>query len=112
MSKPQPPRQDTGAHYRHTLRVAISPEDVERGFVEVKLDPYRICALYQVGGGPQEHIAKKALRGTRKGSTPQQLVNELRDAVDRWQELIDEDNALSSVLNTGWDDDGLEELDP
>lgn len=85
---------DTGAHYRYEHRVALTAEDVARGYVDVKLDPYRIADIYDLGGGPREHIVKKGLRGTSKGTTERRLVKELRDALDRWEEMLDENSRL------------------
>jgi hypothetical protein len=83
--------QDTGAHYRYSYRAKVTQADADRGHVDVKLDPYRICEIYQVGGGPREHIVKKGLRGLRKGDTERGLIKQLRDALDRWEEMLDED---------------------
>jgi hypothetical protein len=82
---------DTGAHYRYSYRAKVSQADANRGYVDVKLDPYRICDIYQVGGGPREHIVKKGLRGLRKGDTEWGLIKQLRDALDRWEEMVKED---------------------
>lgn len=84
---------DTGAHYRYVYRVRVTEADAAHGFVEVKLDPYRIAKVYELGGGPREHIVKKGLRGTRKGDSERELINQLRDALDRWEEMLDEDEA-------------------
>lgn len=84
-------QEDTGAHYRYSHRTKVSQADADRGYVDVKLDPYRICSIYQVGGGPREHIVKKGLRGLRKGDTELGLIKQLRDALDRWEEMVKED---------------------
>ena len=69
---------DTGSHYR-------------REYKGIKLDPYRIAKIYGMQGGPREQIAKKCLRFTDKGQGEQQVVNEIRTALDRWQEMLEED---------------------
>ncbi len=83
--------KDTGAHYRYEYRAKVTQEDADRGYVSVKLDPYRICSIYETGGGPREHIVKKGLRGLRKGDTERGLIKQLRDALDRWEEMLGED---------------------
>ena len=70
--------EDMGKHYRYT-------------YMGVKIDPYRICAVYEIGGGPREHILKKCLRGTGKGHDEMQVVNEIQACLDRWKEMITED---------------------
>ena len=69
---------NTSSHYRHSYK-------------GIKLDPYRIARVYDMRGGPREQIMKKCLRFTDKGQTEQQVVNEIRDALDRWQAMLDED---------------------
>ena len=68
---------DKGKHYRYE-------------FQGVKLDPYRIGRVYNLSG-PTEHMMKKILRGTGKGHTEQEVVDELQACLDRWREMIQEE---------------------
>lgn len=69
-----------------------SPDDHYRHeYKGIKLDPYRIANIYNMNGGPREQIMKKCLRFTDKGQTEQQVINEIRSALDRWQQMLDED---------------------
>jgi hypothetical protein len=70
--------EDMGKHYRYSYK-------------GIKLDPYRVCLLYNVGGGPREHILKKCLRGTTKGHTERQVIDEIQSCLDRWKEMVAED---------------------
>ena len=70
--------QDKGSHYRYQYK-------------GINLDPYRVCKVYGIAGGPHEHIVKKALRGLRKGHSEQDLILELQCCLDRWQEMLEED---------------------
>lgn len=79
-----PPDPDKGAHYRRFE------------YKGVKFDPYRVCQLYDIGGGPREHMLKKLLRGTTKGHTERELVAELQCSLDRWKEMLEEDHANGS----------------
>lgn len=88
------------AHYQYGVRVALTPEDIERGYVELSLDPYTIGELYQVGGGPREQVMKKSLRGTGKGQTEQALVDDIQSAIDRWREKLREREYLSLIRPT------------
>jgi hypothetical protein len=69
---------DPGKHYRYH-------------FKGVKIDPYRIAKIYNLGGGPREHMVKKLLRGFDKGHTEEQLVAELQSCLDRWKEMMGEE---------------------
>lgn len=91
LKKPAAKAEDTGAHYRWSFRLRLTEEDIARGFVDVKLDPYRICKTAGMEGGPREHACKKLLRGTSKGCTERRLIKEVRDALDRWEEMLEEE---------------------
>lgn len=71
---------DPGEHYRYSYH-------------GVNIDPYRICRIYDLGGGPREHMTKKLLRGSGKGHEELELINELQCCLDRWREMYEEDNA-------------------
>lgn len=85
--------KDVGQHYRYGMTLKLSQRDIDNGFVHINLDPYRICDIYSVGGGPREHIVKKSLRGVSKGHTERELIRELRGCIDRWEQMLDEDEA-------------------
>ena len=75
---------DKGAHYRFQYR-------------GINLDPYRICAVYGITGGPREHMLKKILRCTDKGHTTLEVLDELQCVLDRWREMAIEDTPLPFV---------------
>lgn len=86
---------DPAAHYRHTVRAPIRDEDIARGYTEVKLDPYRVCDVYQTGGGPREQMIKKLLRWTDKGQSEDKVLAEIESALTRWKEMREEDAACT-----------------
>jgi len=80
------------SHYqKYVYRVKLSDQDVKNGFVDVKLDPYRVASVCGVGGGALEHCLKKAMRGTDKGHDLRYVYNEIIKAAMRGIEMIDED---------------------
>lgn len=83
---------DPGHHCRKMIRRELTPSDIQRGFITVTLDPYRICALYRVGGGPREHVITKALIGPGDGQTERDVIHDLRAALERWEDMLDEEN--------------------
>lgn len=83
--------EDPGKHYRLEIRRRITDEDISRGWVRVKVDPYRICRLSGIQGGPHEHATKKLLRGKAKGHSERELIREVRACLDRWEEMLNED---------------------
>lgn len=66
-------------------------------FRGAKLDPYRICQLYGVGGGPREQILKKCLRGVRKGDDEMKVVDDIIIAALRWKEMLMEEKESDGV---------------
>lgn len=88
--KPKHGTGDKGKHYRHSFKLRLSASDIANGYVTVNLDPYRISDVYELGGW-REHVVKKALRGTLKGHSEQELIDELRACIDRAEQMMKED---------------------
>lgn len=86
---------EVNCHYHHHVRIPVTQADLDRGYVEYRLDPYRVCDVYDVGGGPREQMAKKLLRWTDKGQNEEQVLNEIQSAMDRWREMRAEDKAAT-----------------
>jgi len=87
-----PARQvDAPKHYDVNYRRELSQQDIDKGFVVIKVDPYRIAKIYNLGGGAREQILKKALRWTTKGDSPRKVINEIMQACQRELEIMDED---------------------
>ena len=56
------------------------------------VDIYRVCELWQVGGGPIEHAIKKLLCSGKRGAKDKaQDVQEAIDSLIRWQAMRAED---------------------
>jgi len=85
-------KDSVDSHYqKYVYRVKLSDQDIENGFVDVKLDPYRVANVCGVGGGALEHCLKKAMRGTDKGHDLRYVYNEIIKSAMRGIEMIDED---------------------
>lgn len=78
----------------------VTPNYYAKWYKGVKLDPYRIAQLYEIGGGPQEQVLKKALRGCHKGHEELQVIKEIRQALDRWEEMLEEDSLTTNQRDT------------
>lgn len=83
------PDKDFGKHYRYSFRLNLTPEESKRGYVIVNIDPYRISEVYELGGW-REHLVKKAIRGTEKGHTEDELIAELQCTLDRAKQMREE----------------------
>lgn len=59
----------------------------------VSFDFYRLCQITGVTSDPGKHAMKKIIRAGRSVKTLRQDVEEARDALNRWIEMIDEDDA-------------------
>jgi len=82
--------KDPGAHYRHNLRVKVTKDDLERGYVDVQLDPAKIDRVYSLNGMGFT-ILKKVLRMGRGNKTKRQDLIDIGDAARRELELMDEE---------------------
>lgn len=87
------PVEDKGKHYRHSFRLNITDEDIKNGYVTVNLDPYRVSDTYGLGGW-REHIVKKTLRGTDKGHSVEELIEELQCCLDRAKQMYNESKEI------------------
>lgn len=71
--------EDSGSHYRYEYN-------------GIKLDPYRIADIYGITNHSQFTIAKKALcAGNRGHKNLIQDIKDIKNACDRWLEMIAED---------------------
>lgn len=71
---------DSGQHYRYSYR-------------GIKLDPYRIIDVYGITNPGHQHALKKLLRTGRSIKSLRQDIKEVQDALTRWLEMLDEDDA-------------------
>lgn len=72
--------RDSGKHYRYSYR-------------QIKLDPYRIIAIYGITHPAHQHALKKLLRAGKSVKSLRQDIKEVQDALTRWLEMLDEDEA-------------------
>jgi hypothetical protein len=86
--------QDPGAHYRYTYRVLLDETAKANGFVDVKLDPARICEIYGASHMMQQFVIKKGLRAGRGHKSLLQDIRDIHNALDRWEEMLKEDGVL------------------
>ncbi len=70
--------EDRAKHYRFSYR-------------GVKLDPYRIFSVYDIGHPAQQHAIKKLLRAGKSVKTLEQDIDEVIITLQRWKEMIMED---------------------
>lgn len=59
----------------------------------IKLDPYRIEAIYGLSG-PQATIVRKGLRAGAGKKTLREDIRDIQCACERWLEMLDEDERL------------------
>jgi hypothetical protein len=81
---PQRRATDPGAHYR-------GPNIFGHA-----LDPYRVLEAYpNITREAARHIVKKILRMGKKGISERQLVAEVRCCLDRWEQMLNEEDQNS-----------------
>lgn len=90
-------------HYQKKYSRALTNAEVESRTVTILLDPYRICDVYQIGGGAREQIVKKGLRWCDKGQDETQVLKEILSAVNRRLDMIDEDGLFFESISEAKD---------
>ena len=86
-----PLHEDPPAHYQNYYERPLTDAEHAARTLRVKLDPYRVCAVLNIGGGAREQIVKKGLRWTLKGDSERKVINEIMQACQRRLEMLDED---------------------
>jgi|14BtaG_2_1085337.scaffolds.fasta_scaffold26812_3 hypothetical protein len=76
--RPREKNKDLGSHYRNE-------------FKGIKVDVYRVLQIFGVTDPVAQHIVKKLLRGTKKGHDEETVWNEVKQAVERKFEMIEEE---------------------
>jgi hypothetical protein len=84
--------QSYSDHYdKYLYKVKVNQDDADKGFVTVKLDPYRVAKVCNIGGGALEQTLKKSMRGTDKGHSERVVLEEIICAAKRGIDMLDED---------------------
>ncbi len=81
-------------HYNVFYTRPLTDAEIQAREVTIKMDPYRVCDVYGVGGGAREQIIKKGLRWISKGDTEKQVLTEIISAASRRIEMLDEDQVI------------------
>ena len=77
----------------HRVKLRATPSRYQWTYRGVSFDFYRLCQITGVTSDPGKHAMKKIIRAGRSVKTLRQDVVEARDALNRWIEMIDEDDA-------------------
>ena len=67
----------SGAHYKYSYK-------------GLKLDPYRIMAVYNITNPAQQHAIKKLLRAGLSVKSLEQDIDEVIVTLNRWKEMLHE----------------------
>lgn len=84
-------KKDPGAHYRHNLRVKVTQDDLDRGHIDVQIDPYRIALTYNMTDHMEFFILKKNLRMGSAHKDKRQELLDIIDAANRRIQVLDEE---------------------
>lgn len=82
------------AHYdKYVWMVGITKQDAERGYKELRIDPYRVEKICNITDPALAQCNKKAMRGTDKGHDLRTVYKEIISAAQRGLDMLDEDEA-------------------
>jgi len=89
--------KDHGAHYRYVYRVKLTEQNIKDGFVDVKLDPFRISLIYEMSCFAMQTILKKCLKAGERGHKDlKQDLLDIINAANRKLEMIEEDDVKNN----------------
>jgi len=77
--------KDTGLHYRKVLRVKLSQDDKDLGYIDVNLDPFRIADVYNLGLKEGTLLKKILVCGGRGHNSS---IDDLEDIICGAQRMI------------------------
>lgn len=104
MEKTNTATVDSGKHYRNKGRFAISGEDIERGYVEVQLDPYVLAPILGIADSAQLTVFKKAVRwGNSSSKNLRADLNDIICACKRKIELLDDEDKIDKAISSYMD---------
>lgn len=78
-------------YYSKYYERSLSEEEIVDKKVRIKMDPYRVCDILEIGGGAREQIIKKAIRWTDKGDDEKKVLQEIIEACVRKLDMLEED---------------------
>lgn len=88
---------DEGKHYRFNHVVKVGYKDLLRGYVEIKLDPFRIASIYGMKSFAMMTILKKCLvAGGRGHKCYKQDIRDIINAAKRELEILEENEKIIS----------------
>ncbi|MGZ7119633.1 MAG: hypothetical protein ACXVH2_07985 [Methanobacterium sp.] len=94
--------KDPGAHYRHNLRVKVTKEDLERGFIDVQLDPARVARTWNMVSPMLFTVLKKIARAGKSHNSYKEDLIDCQDALRRELEIMEEDGINDFYLAGKW----------
>lgn len=93
--------EECAAHLPRRRKTDVDPGAHYRGpnVFGIPLDPYRILEAYpNITREGARHVLKKVLRMGKKGIGERQLIAELRCCIDRWEQMLDEEDANAQAV--------------
>lgn len=91
--------KDPGAHYRYKYRVNLTKKDLDRGFVDVQLDPARVAKAWDMESFMLMTVLKKLARAGKSHNSYEEDLIDCQDALRRELEMIEEDKIKVSFDN-------------
>ena len=93
----QPRPIEAPQHYQTFYTRPLTSSELASGKLKLKLDPYRIADILNLGGGAREQIFKKSARWDTKGQSEREVLNEIMQACTRRLEMLNEDETPLSI---------------
>jgi len=83
---------DAGSHYRFVHRIKVTELDLELGYIDIKLDPFRVAKIWGMTCFAAHTILKKiSATGKRGYKDEEQDLKDIICAAERKLEMLEED---------------------
>lgn len=80
-----------------TIMAEMKRPEYNRQYRGLKLDPYRVISIYKIEHPAHQHAIKKLLRAGRSHKDLKRDIQEVKETLDRWLEMLSEDSTTKEI---------------
>lgn len=89
--------QELYHYYGAEINKPVNAEDVERGYVTIKVDPYEVINAYRISDPAHQHALKKLMRAGESQKSYRKDITEIRDGLNRMIEMMIEQEKIDKL---------------
>ena len=89
--------QEVYHYYGAEINKPITDDDINRGYVTIKVDPYEIINAYRISDPAHQHALKKLMRAGESQKSYRKDITEIRDGLNRMIEMMIEQEKIDKL---------------